>query len=103
MVIHLVGLVGIIGNTQKKVVVHLGVVIKILMAPIYVFILEVINSSFNLKGMTNETGVPNRIIIVDRYRPNQPAPPNDPYPYCEEAAQKISTLLLWRDEKNVFI
>ena len=88
MVIHLVGLVGIIGNTQKKAVVHLGVVI-ILMTPIYVFILEVINSSFNLKGMANETGVPNQIIIVNRYMPVQPALPNDPNPYCDEAAEKI--------------
>ena len=65
MVIHLVSLVGIVGNTQKKAVVHLGVVIIqsfILMTPIFVFILEVINSSFNLKGMANETGVPERII-----------------------------------------
>ena len=63
MVIPFLRLLGIIGNTQKKAVVHLGVVI-ILMTPIYVFILEVINSSFNLKGMANETGVPNQIIIV---------------------------------------
>ena len=57
--------IGIVGNTQKKAVVHLGVVIIqsfILMTPIFVFILEVINSSFNLKGMANETGVPERII-----------------------------------------
>ena len=78
MVIHLVGLVGIIGNTQKKAVVHLGVVI-ILMTPIYVFILEVISSSFNLKGMANETGVPKSVLISgNRYMTN-----------CSEAAKKI--------------
>ena len=82
--------------------VHLGVVI-ILMAPIYVFILEVINSLFNLKGLTNETGVPNQLITVNRYRPVQPALPITPIPDCIEAAQRISTLLQWRDEKNAFI
>ena len=42
-------------------------------------------------GLNNETGVPDDLHVVHRYD------------WCFAAEQKLTKLLLWRDEKNSFV